>query len=120
MEVLERLEQICPLPEELEGFQAYIKQQQEQQQQQQQQGHDSEGAAGAAGAAAAAAGEGEGGLPPLRDVEAAMLPLVRLTVLASRIRIVRFEFVAPKTLRELEEALDLVDRAAEQVRSIKR
>lgn len=52
---------------------------------------------------------------PLRDVEAAMLPLVRLAAVSSRIRIVRFDILAPKTIKELDDALDLVDSAAEQV-----
>lgn len=98
MELLERLEQVCPLPEELEAFQMYIRQQEQQQK-------ASEGAA----TAAAAAG------PPLRDVEAAMLPLARLAAVPLKIRVVRFELLGPKTLKELEEALDLVDRATEQV-----
>lgn len=104
VELLERLEQVCPLPEELESFEAYIEQQQRQQ----------EGAAAAAAVGEAAAAAASAG-PPLRDIEAAMLPFVKVSAVPLRMRIIRFELLAPRTLKELEDALDLVDRAAEQV-----
>ncbi|CDJ35394.1 uncharacterized protein EMH_0097160 [Eimeria mitis] len=46
-----------------------------------------------------------------------MLPLARLAAASSRLRVVRFDLLAPKTIKELDEALDLVDTAAEQGRS---
>ncbi|XP_026193889.1 uncharacterized protein LOC34620900 [Cyclospora cayetanensis] len=98
LELLDRLEQVCPLPEELEAFQAYL-----QQQEQQQTSEDPKADSATT--------------PPLRDVEAEMLPLVRLTGVSLRTRVVRFDLLAPKTLKELNDALDLVDQAAEQGRS---
>ncbi|OEH76749.1 formin related protein [Cyclospora cayetanensis] len=95
LELLDRLEQVCPLPEELEAFQAYL-----QQQEQQQTSEDPKADSATT--------------PPLRDVEAEMLPLVRLTGVSLRTRVVRFDLLAPKTLKELNDALDLVDQAAEQ------
>lgn len=105
LELLDRLEQVCPLPEELESFQSYLQQQQQQKQQQDRQEVPESVAGGVASS-----------FPPLRDVEAAMLPLARLPAVSSRLRILRFDLLAPKTIQELDDALDLVDKAAEQVR----
>lgn len=87
----------------MEGFRSYLEQRDQQQKEQQEQ------------SAKVPEGEDTASSCPLRDVEAAMLPLVRLAAVTSRIRIVRFDILAPKTIKELDDALDLVDNAAEQV-----
>ncbi|KAL8433300.1 hypothetical protein ACSSS7_003984 [Eimeria intestinalis] len=123
LELLERLEQICPQAEEVESFQEYIQRKKAQQASQSAAATDLEAGKPPAspGASTASppntAGVAAAGGPPLRDVEAAMLPLAMLGAVSLRIRILRFELNAPKTLKELHDALDLVDRAAEQARN---
>lgn len=62
-------------------------------------------------------GEGaeEEGTAKLRDVEAAMLPFLKVSQLPLRLRALRLEMALPKTTQEIASTLSLFNKACQQV-----